>query len=117
MSVQTSRWNATGPSGPAGIPGFTLGTCGNPPVMEGDLPDGLVYQQEIITAAGEVAVIELLEKLGFSTVEMRGQVAPRTVHHFGFHYDYAARNLAPADPIPEPLEAIRPRAERLVGLQ
>jgi alkylated DNA repair dioxygenase AlkB len=48
---------------------------------------------------------------------MRGQVARRTVRHFGFDYDYESWELVEADPLPEPLLVVRERAAALAGLE
>jgi alkylated DNA repair dioxygenase AlkB len=86
--------------------------------MVGDAaPDGLVYQAELLTPDEEQAVIDLLERIGFETVEMRGQVARRMVRHFGLRYDYTSRGLEAAEPVPEELEPLRSRAEELAGLE
>jgi alkylated DNA repair dioxygenase AlkB len=81
-----------------------------------ELPPGLIYQPGFLAPAEERSTIELLEELGFTTVEMRGQVARRTVHHFGLRYDYTARSLESGDPIPEPLAELGRRCARLAGV-
>ncbi len=45
---------------------------------------------------------------------MRGQVARRTVHHFGLDYDYESGELVPADPLPTGLHDLRDRCAALM---
>ena len=47
---------------------------------------------------------------------MRGQVARRTVAHFGYDYDYEAWTLTRARPLPPELEWLRVRCAGLAGL-
>jgi len=72
-------------------------------------PDGLSYQPDLLTESEERAVLAELEKLEFGEVRMHGQIARRTVRHFGFDYGYESWRLTPADPLPESLEPIRDR--------
>ena len=49
---------------------------------------------------------------------MRGQVAKRTVRHFGLDYDYESWDLVPAEPFPPPLRRLRDRCATLAeGLE
>jgi alkylated DNA repair dioxygenase AlkB len=97
-------------------PRFGARRAGKRPAVGTTPPDGLIYQPDLLTPDGEQAVIDLLERIGFETVEMRGQVARRTVRHFGLRYDYTSRGLAEAEPVPEELEPLRRRIEELAGL-
>src|SRR3954469_20425780 len=45
---------------------------------------------------------------------MRGQTARRTVRHFGLGYEYESGELAPTDPLPEPMLSLRDRCARLM---
>jgi DNA oxidative demethylase len=89
---------------------------GNPPAVQETPPDGLIYTPELVTPDEELAVIDLLERIGFETVEMRGQVARRTVRHFGYRYDYSSRGLEETEPIPAEIEPLRRRMEELARL-
>jgi alkylated DNA repair dioxygenase AlkB len=82
-----------------------------------EMPPGLIYQPDLLTPDEERSTIDLLEQLGFTAVEMRGQVARRTVHHFGLRYDYTARSLGSGDPIPEALAELGRRCARLAALE
>ena len=66
-------------------------------------PAGLVYLPAFVTEDEERSLVAALEGLEFSEVRMRGQVARRTVAHFGLGYDYEGWGLVPADPLPSSL--------------
>jgi DNA oxidative demethylase len=79
-------------------------------------PDGLVYQPELIDEADERSVVAEVERMPLREVQMRGQVARRTVLHFGFDYGYESWRLTPAAPLPESLEWLRERCADLAGV-
>jgi alkylated DNA repair dioxygenase AlkB len=72
-------------------------------------PDGLSYRFGFLTEPEERAVVELLVNVHFGEVRMRGQVARRTVRHFGFDYGYESWRLTPGDPLPQQLVPVRDR--------
>ena len=78
------------------------------------MPEGLTYVEEFITPAEERGVLDVLERLDFRTLTMRGQTARRTVRHFGLDYDYEAGELVPADPLPDELGWLRDRSAALI---
>ncbi len=77
-------------------------------------PEGLVYQPEFVRHEEEQALIAALDALDFAEVRMRGQVARRTVRHFGYRYEYESWQLVPADPLPASLSWLRDRAASLI---
>jgi alkylated DNA repair protein (DNA oxidative demethylase) len=79
-----------------------------------DLPDGLVYREDFVTPSEEDGLLALFERIEFRTIEMRGQVARRTVRHFGLDYDYEGGDLVPADPIPDEMLFLRRRCAELM---
>jgi alkylated DNA repair protein (DNA oxidative demethylase) len=79
-----------------------------------ELPEGLVYRAEFVTPEEEDDLVGLFGELEFRPVEMRGQVARRTVRHFGLDYDYERGGLVPADPIPDALRWLRDRCAALM---
>jgi alkylated DNA repair protein (DNA oxidative demethylase) len=79
-----------------------------------ELPEGLVYREELVTPEEEDELLALFAGLAFRPVEMRGQVAKRTVRHFGLVYDYERGDLVPAEPIPEPMRWLRDRCAALM---
>ena len=80
-------------------------------------PSGLVYVEELITEQEEREALELIESIEFHEIEMRGQVAKRTVTQFGLRYDYGSWALEETEPLPAPLEPIRARAAQLAGTE
>jgi len=78
------------------------------------LPEGLVYRDEFVTPEEEDDLLGLFGEIEFRTVEMRGQVAKRTVRHFGLDYDYERGDLVPAEPIPDEMRWLRNRCAELM---
>lgn len=72
-------------------------------------PAGLVYEPDLLTEEEERRLVDELEACEFSEVRMRGQVAKRTVLHFGLRYDYEGWQLTPAEPLPSWLTDLRDR--------
>jgi alkylated DNA repair protein (DNA oxidative demethylase) len=79
------------------------------------LPDGLVYREEFITAEEERTLLDLLDVLDFRPVVMRGRTARRSIRHFGLEYSYQRKELAPADPLPEPMLWLRDRCAEFMA--
>jgi DNA oxidative demethylase len=79
-----------------------------------ELPEGLFYREDFVTAAEEQQLLEQLEVIHFRTLEMRGQTARRTVRHFGLDYEYETGDLIPADPLPASMMWLRDRCAALM---
>jgi alkylated DNA repair protein (DNA oxidative demethylase) len=79
-------------------------------------PAGLLHEPDFLTEDEERALLEEFDGLEFAEVRMRGQVAKRTVLHFGLRYDYDAWGLTPADPLPEALLWLRDRGAAFVDI-
>ena len=79
-------------------------------------PGGLRYDEEVLDPAEEQRLVGQFERLDFHEVSMRGQVARRTVRHFGFEYGYESWQLVPGDPLPAYLVPLRDRCAALAGL-
>jgi len=88
-------------------------TVSSPPATN-DLPQGLLYQEDFISADEEQQLLSVLSSLEFRAVVMRGQAARRTVRHFGLDYDYEHGELVPADPLPESVLWLRDRCAALM---
>jgi DNA oxidative demethylase len=85
------------------------------PVVE--RPEGLVYAADFVTPDEEERLLAAIADVDFQEVRMRGQVARRTVRHFGFDYDYdAPGRVAPAEPLPAPFAWLRDRCAELAGV-
>jgi DNA oxidative demethylase len=78
------------------------------------LPDGLAYVEDFVTPDEERLLLEVLERLDFRTLTMRGQTARRTVRHFGLDYDYESGGVVPADPLPAEMGWLRERCAALI---
>jgi alkylated DNA repair dioxygenase AlkB len=79
-------------------------------------PEGLVHAPELLSGEEERSVLAALAELPLQEVRMRGQVARRTVRHFGLDYGYESYSLAPTDPLPAFLAPLRDRAATLAGI-
>jgi alkylated DNA repair protein (DNA oxidative demethylase) len=79
-----------------------------------DLPEGLVYREELIDADEERDLLALFETIEFRSVTMRGQTARRTVRHYGLDYDYESGELVPAEPLPAEMTWLRDRCAALI---
>jgi alkylated DNA repair protein (DNA oxidative demethylase) len=86
------------------------------PLVE-EHPEGLVYQPDLLTAEEEDEVLGVVEAIDFREVVMRGQVARRTVRHFGYDYDYESWDLVEAEPLPDGLLVVRERSAALAGVE
>jgi DNA oxidative demethylase len=81
---------------------------------DSELPEGLVYREEFVSAGEEQLLLAVIEALDFRAVEMRGQTARRTVRHFGLDYAYESGELVPTDPLPAEMEWLRERCGALI---
>lgn len=71
---------------------------------------------ELVSESEERELVALVETLPFHEVRMRGQVARRTVIHFGWDYDYEGWQIHPTDPPPPPLRALADRCAAVAGI-
>jgi len=79
-------------------------------------PAGLVYLADFLTAAEEQELIEEIEAYPFHEVRMRGQVARRTVIHFGWDYDYEGWKIHPTTPPSSRLRALADRSAEAAAI-
>ena len=61
-------------------------------------------------------MVDFVQELDFQQIEMRGQVARRTVRQFGLRYDFGTWNLEATDPLPLALEPGRRAAADLAAI-
>lgn len=73
-------------------------------------PEGLVYRPDFVTGSEEATLLGEIESYPFHEVRMRGQVARRTVIHFGWDYDYDGWKIHPTTPPSPALRALADRA-------
>jgi len=79
-------------------------------------PPGLVYVPDFLAEEEERAILSQIEALSFEEVRMRGQVARRTVAHFGWQYAFESFDITPAEALPDFLRPLRERAAALAGV-
>ena len=80
-------------------------------------PSGLEYRPDFVTEAEERQALDVIEPLDFYEVAMRGQVARRTVRHFGLRYGYEDHELTPTDPFPAALAWLQERCAALARVE
>lgn len=73
------------------------------------LPEGLRYQPELISPADEARLLKAIAELPFRPFEFHGYLGKRRIVPFGWRYDYSARAVDQAAPIPDFLLPLRER--------
>jgi alkylated DNA repair dioxygenase AlkB len=71
------------------------------------LPDGFRYRADLLTPEQEESLARELAALPFKPFDFHGYQANRQVVGFGFSYDYGARQVVEAPPLPSFLEPLR----------
>jgi alkylated DNA repair dioxygenase AlkB len=83
-----------------------------------DLPDGMIYAEEIITPAEEKSLAHYVAALPLNPFEFVGGLkANRKVISFGWRYDFGQHKLHQAEEIPTPLLSLRQQAAAVVGIE
>jgi DNA oxidative demethylase len=81
-------------------------------------PEGLVFRPEFVLKEEERELRAAVEELEFGQITMRGQIARRTVRHFGYDYDYESYGkLVRGEPLPSWLLPLRDRCADLADLE
>lgn len=78
-------------------------------------PEGLRYAEEFVSSAEERALIALLAALPLEPFQFGQYEGKRRIASFGFSYDYGARRLVEAAPIPDWLHDTVRRVEAFGG--
>jgi hypothetical protein len=73
-------------------------------------PEGFSYEEEILTAEEERALLQAVAGLPLKAFEFQGFQGKRRVVSFGLHYDFNTRGLGSAEAIPEFMMAVREKA-------
>ena len=84
---------------------------------EHQLPEGLRYQPEFLSVMDERGLLDHVGALEYGHVELRGQVARRTVRLFGYDYDFESRTAFPTEPLPQWLLPLRDRCAAIAGVE
>jgi alkylated DNA repair dioxygenase AlkB len=82
-----------------------------------DLPEGMRYAPELISAREEHALLDNLPALPFKEFEFHGFLGKRRTVSFGWHYDFNGGGLKQAGELPEFLLPLRQRAADFAGLE
>jgi alkylated DNA repair dioxygenase AlkB len=77
---------------------------------------GLRYQTNFLTAAEELALLDIIRRLELREAQYRQWRAHRRTISFGGKYDFTANKLLPAEPIPPFLFALRARVAAWSGV-
>jgi alkylated DNA repair dioxygenase AlkB len=82
-----------------------------------DLPPGMVYRPDFVSAQEERALAAWLASLPFKPFLFQGFEGRRQVVSFGWQYDFSRSHLLKADDTPTELLPLRARAAELAGHQ
>lgn len=81
-----------------------------------DLPEGMRYQAELVSAGEEQALLEKLPRLPFKEFEFHGFLGKRRTVSFGWHYDFNGGGLKQAAELPDFLTPLQKRAAEFAGV-
>jgi len=81
-----------------------------------DQPEGFAYVSDLITAPEEERLLRRLAAESYGEVRMHGQVARRTVRHYGLSYHFETAEVTPGDALPEWLLDLRRRCGEFLGI-
>src|SRR3954468_3425705 len=83
---------------------------------ERELPPGMRYRSDALSAQEERALLDLLPALPFNDFEFHGFLGKRRTVSFGWRYDFNGGGFQKTEPMPEFLLPARQRAARFAGL-
>jgi alkylated DNA repair dioxygenase AlkB len=81
-----------------------------------DLPDGMRYRPELISAGEERTLLDKVPSLPFKGFEFHGFLGKRRTVSFGWHYDFNGGGLKQAGKLPDFLAPVRKRAAEFADL-
>ena len=81
-----------------------------------DLPEGMVYRPDLVSAEEEADLVRRLADLPFQAFQVHGFEGNRRTLSFGFHYAFDGSGLRETEPIPDWLLPMRDRAASAAGL-
>jgi alkylated DNA repair dioxygenase AlkB len=85
-------------------------------LLAADLPDGFHYREAFLSEEEERQLLDHIQTIEFSAVEMRGVVAKRRTAHYGWTYGYEARTSQPGEPLPAFLIPVRARTAQWLSV-
>jgi alkylated DNA repair dioxygenase AlkB len=81
-----------------------------------DLPEGLAYRPELISADQEAALAATMAGLPFAPFQFHGFEGNRRTISYGWHYAFDGSGLRETEPIPDWLQPVREKAAAFAGL-
>ena len=80
------------------------------------LPDGMRFQEDVLSAAEEAALIATIERLPLANMQYQQYEARRRVVSYGGQYDFSRQKLEQAQPLPPWMDDLRERAGAWAGI-
>ncbi len=87
-----------------------------PDLFDMPSPAGLSYEDDLISAEQERALIAGINSTGLEPFRFRGWTGKRLTCSFGWRYDFDDARFAPAHPMPDWLLPVRRKAAAFAGL-
>jgi alkylated DNA repair dioxygenase AlkB len=81
------------------------------------LPEGLRYEHDFLSRTEEAELVARIEALPLAPMKYQQYTALRRVVSYGGKYDFSARKLHEAEPIPEWLDPLRAKAGEWAGIE
>jgi DNA oxidative demethylase len=81
-----------------------------------ELPEGLSFREDFVSAAEEAELLAAIEPLSFTPFQFHGWTGNRETVSFGWRYDFGQARIEPAAPMPGFLLPLRQRAAQFAGL-
>ena len=81
------------------------------------LPEGFVYEPELITRDDEAALLAIVRELSLEEAQYKEFTAKRRTVHYGGEYDFSRNRLDEAPPLPDWLLPLREKAARWAGVE
>ena len=89
---------------------------GSPASTASALPEGLRYEEEFLSREEEAALVARIGQLPLAPMKYQQYTALRRVVSYGGQYDFSARQLSEAEPLPAWLDPLRERAAAWIGI-
>lgn len=81
------------------------------------LPPGMLLELDFLSPAEEAGLLRTIQELPLAPMQYRGYTALRRVLSYGGQYDFGARRLEQAQPLPDWLQPVREKAARWLGIE
>jgi alkylated DNA repair dioxygenase AlkB len=82
-----------------------------------ELPLGLRYEPQLMTADEAIAYVQPIARLPFEAFQFHGFTGKRRVVSFGWKYDFSTETLQRIEPVPDFLLPLRRRAASFAGIE